>query len=111
LTIEKGYTLASVLLKNKEAISKAWASAPFPYNLAAVASTVAGTAGLASAVSGIMPKGIKQSGYTGNMGASQVAGVVHGQEYVFDAQATKRIGVDNLNAMRRGDKVGGDVQV
>ncbi|MGP5296810.1 phage tail tape measure protein [Psychrobacter faecalis] len=109
--IEKGYTLASVLLKNKEAISKAWASAPFPYNLAAVASTVAGTAGLASAVSGIMPKGFKQGGYTGNMGASQVAGVVHGQEYVFDAQATKRIGVDNLNAMRSGKSVGGDVQV
>jgi len=111
--IEKGYTLASVLLKNKEAISKAWASAPFPYNLAAVASTVAGTAGLASAVSGIMPNGFKQGGYTGNMGASQVAGVVHGQEYVFDAQATKRIGVDNLNAMRRGDspKGGGDVNI
>lgn len=99
--IEKGYTLAKVLLKNKEAIAEAWASAPFPANLAAVATTVAGTAGLASAVSGIMP-GFKTGGYTGNMGASQVAGVVHGQEYVFDAQSTKRIGVDNLNAMRSG---------
>lgn len=112
--IEKGYTLATVLLKNKEAIAKAWASAPFPANLGAVASTVAGTAGLASAISGIMPKGFKQGGYTGNMGASQVAGVVHGQEYVFDAQSTKRIGVDNLNAMRRGDSPkgsGGDVNI
>ena len=110
--IEKGYTLATVLLKNKEAIAKAWASAPFPYNIPAVATTVAGTAGLASAVSGIMPQGFKQGGYTGNMGASQVAGVVHGQEYVFDAQSTKRIGVDNLNAMRSGKApAGGDVSI
>lgn len=108
--IEKGYTLAKVLLKNKEAIAEAWASAPFPANLGAVASTVAGTAGLASAVSGIMP-GFKTGGYTGNMGASQVAGVVHGQEYVFDAQATKRIGVDNLNAMRSGKAPAGDVSI
>lgn len=110
--IEKGYTLAKVLLKNKEAIAEAWASAPFPANLGAVASTVAGTAGLASAVSGIMP-GFKTGGYTGNMGVNQIAGAVHGQEYVFDAQATKRIGVDNLNAMRRGEspKGGGDVNI
>src|SRR5699024_12069445 len=85
---------------------KAWASAAFPYNLPAVATVAAQTGLLATAV-----KGFKQGGYTGNMGSSQVAGVVHGQEYVFDAQSTKRIGVDNLNAMRRGDKVGGDVQV
>ena len=104
--VEKAYTLASVLLKNKEAISKAWASAAFPYNLPAVAAAVAGTAGIASAVQGIMPQGFKQGGYTGNMGASQVAGVVHGQEYVFDAQSTKRIGVDNLNAMRSGKAMG-----
>ena len=103
--IEKSYTLATVLLKNKEAIAKAWSSAPFPYNIPAVATTVAGTAGLASAVSGIMP-GFKQGGYTGNMGVNQVAGAVHGQEYVFDAQATKRIGVDNLNAMRSGKSTG-----
>lgn len=109
--IEKGYTLAKVLLKNKEAIAEAWASAPFPYNLAAVASTVAGTAGLASAVSGIMPKGFKQGGYTGNMGVNQVAGAVHGQEYVFDAQSTKRIGVDNLNAMRSGKAANDETNV
>ena len=65
-----------------------------------------------SSIKGITA-GFKQGGYTGNMGASQVAGVVHGQEYVFDAQSTKRIGVDNLNAMRRGDspKGGGDVNI
>lgn len=38
-------------------------------------------------------------GYTGNMSPSQPAGVVHGQEYVLNANATRRIGIDTLNAM------------
>ena len=109
--IEKGIALARTLLAAKTAMALAWASAPFPYNIAAVATAAVQTGALSAAVSAISPKGFKAGGYTGNMGASQVAGVVHGQEYVFDAQSTKNIGVDNLNAMRRGDKVGGDVQV
>lgn len=106
--VEKYFALKRILVENKVALAKAWASASFPYNLPAVATVAAQTGLLATAV-----KGFKAGGYTGNMGASQVAGVVHGQEYVFDAQATKRIGVDNLNAMRRGDspKGGGDVNI
>lgn len=104
--VEKYFALKRILVENKVALAKAWASASFPYNLPAVATVAAQTGLLATAV-----KGFKAGGYTGNGGASQVAGVVHGQEYVFDAQSTKRIGVDNLNAMRRGDKVGGDVNI
>ena len=48
-------------------------------------------------------------GYTGNVGTSQIAGVVHGQEYVLNAKATKRIGVDNLNRLNNGDGIGGNV--
>lgn len=95
--VEKYFALKRILVENKVALAKAWASAAFPYNIPAVAIVAAQTGLLATAV-----KGFKQGGYTGNMGASQVAGVVHGQEYVFDAQSTKRIGVDNLNAMRSG---------
>jgi tape measure domain-containing protein len=40
-----------------------------------------------------------EGGYTGDGSRSGVAGVVHGQEYVLNADATRRIGVDNLNAM------------
>ena len=36
-----------------------------------------------------------RKGYTGNMGVDDVAGVVHGKEYVFDAAATSRIGINN----------------
>ena len=100
--VEKGLALARVLLASKTALALAWASAPFPYNLGAVAIAAAETGVIQAAVGAINPKGFKAGGYTGNMGVNQVAGAVHGQEYVFDAQSTKRIGVDNLNAMRSG---------
>lgn len=108
--VEKAFAFSRIFLENKVALAKAYASAPFPYNLVAVGKTLMTSGVLTAAIDTFTPKGFKAGGYTGNMGASQVAGVVHGQEYVFDAQSTKRIGVDNLNAMRSG-KVGGDVQV
>ncbi|WP_226781833.1 phage tail tip lysozyme [Oceaniglobus trochenteri] len=46
--------------------------------------------------------GFASGGPTGGSDPSRVAGVVHEQEYVFDAKATARIGVANLDAMRRG---------
>lgn len=49
--------------------------------------------------------GFSSGGYTGNMGRSDVAGVVHGQEYVLNAAATKRVGVDTLNAINSGQSL------
>lgn len=46
--------------------------------------------------------GFRKGGYTGDGGVDDVAGVVHGKEFVFDAAATARIGVSNLEAMRAG---------
>ncbi|MFV5310422.1 tape measure protein [Acinetobacter baumannii] len=46
--------------------------------------------------------GFSSGGYTGDMGRGDVAGVVHGQEYVLNAAATKRVGVDTLNAINSG---------
>ncbi|MBO2552586.1 tape measure protein [Shewanella algae] len=47
-------------------------------------------------------QGFKTGGYTGSVGVNDVAGLVHGREFVFDHQATSRIGVDNLEALRTG---------
>lgn len=104
--IEKGYALYKTFLANKTAIATAWASAPFPYNIPAVAKATLETGLLQSAIESFTPKGFKTGGYTGNVGTSQVAGVVHGQEYVLNANATKRIGVDNLNRLNRGENIG-----
>lgn len=51
--------------------------------------------------------GFADGGYTGAGGKYQPAGVVHAGEYVFDANATKRIGVGNLEAMRRAAQMPG----
>ncbi|MEO4131963.1 hypothetical protein [Acinetobacter pittii] len=49
--------------------------------------------------------GFSSGGYTGDMGRGDVAGVVHGQEYVLNAAATKRVGVDTLNAINSGQSL------
>lgn len=53
--------------------------------------------------------GFRKGGYTGNGGVDDVAGVVHGKEFVFDAASTAAIGVDNLEAMRSGRALPGNV--
>ncbi|WP_030538633.1 hypothetical protein [Sphingobium sp. DC-2] len=49
-----------------------------------------------------LPMGFASGGYTGNMPVNHVAGVVHGQEFVFDADAVRRIGRGQLEAIRSG---------
>lgn len=104
--IEKGYALYSAFLSEKVALSKAWASAPFPQNLVAVSKVALESSSIIGAITAFAPKGFSTGGYTGNMGVNDIAGVVHGKEYVLNAAATKRIGVDNLNAMNKGASIG-----
>lgn len=59
---QKAYSIASVLLSSGEAIGKAWASAPFPLNLGAVATTVAQTGALQALVSGVQLAGMAHDG-------------------------------------------------
>ncbi len=66
--------------------------------MAGITATAALTEGLALA----SVAGFEQGGYTGNVGTKEIAGVVHGREYVFDAASTDRIGVGNLEAIRNG---------
>ncbi|MBT0725161.1 phage tail tape measure protein [Rosenbergiella sp. S61] len=51
---------------------------------------------------GVNLPGFSDGGFTGSMDPSQVAGIVHGKEFVFDAASTSRIGVGTLEAMRSG---------
>ncbi|MTH95179.1 hypothetical protein E1297_04175, partial [Roseibium sp. RKSG952] len=48
--------------------------------------------------------GFSGGGYTGDGGKYEPAGVVHRGEYVFSKQATKRIGVGNLEDLHRRGK-------
>ena len=47
-------------------------------------------------------KGFKEGGYTGPGGVNEVVGVVHGQEFVVDAENTKRIGVGDFGGRLHG---------
>ncbi len=59
--------------------------------------------GLASAAATALKlPGFRVGGPTGGSDPDRVAGLVHEREYVFDARATARIGVDNLEALRQG---------
>ena len=53
--MEKGLALQRIFLESKVALSKAWSSAAFPYNLPAVAMAALETGALASAVQTITP--------------------------------------------------------
>ncbi|MDO5632201.1 MAG: hypothetical protein Q4G22_10225 [Paracoccus sp. (in: a-proteobacteria)] len=68
-----------------------------------------GMGGLATAI------GFSDGGFTGTGGILEPAGIVHRGEYVFSADAVKRIGVRNLEAMHsaasRGYAQGGPVGI
>lgn len=62
------------------------------------ASSGGGGGGLLGGLLGGIGKifGFRSGGYTGSGATGRAAGIVHGQEYVFNARATKKIGVGNL---------------
>lgn len=61
--MQKAFSLASVIMSSTDAIGKAWASAPFPANIPAVAMTVAETGVLKAALGAVsMPSGMAHDG-------------------------------------------------
>lgn len=64
----------------------------------------------AASIKSVNMQGFKSGGYTGNYGTSEVAGVVHGKEYVLNAEATKRVGINTLNAINNGGTIQAEKQ-
>ncbi|KAB0489639.1 phage tail tape measure protein [Pseudomonas vancouverensis] len=71
---------------------------------AAMATALSITSPLAAAVgmTAMAGAGFMEGGYTGNGRRDEIAGPVHRGEYVFDAEATARIGVGKLEALSDG---------
>lgn len=99
---EKAFTLTSILLSKSMAIAKAYATGGFGGAVMSFFNSGAAQA----VVQALVPKGFAIGGYTGNGNVNDVAGLVHGQEYVMNARATREIGIPALNAMNNGYKVG-----
>ena len=111
-TAQKAFAIAQSAMAIQQGIAQAFAL-PFPLNLAAAATVAAQTASIVSNIKAIRAEGFKDGGYTGNGGVNDVAGVVHGQEYVLNAEATKRVGRGTLDALNNGGTLesGGGVNV
>lgn len=105
--IGKAAAIANAIINTYQSATGAYASlASIPYvgpALGAAAAAAAIAAGMAN-VAQIRSQqtGFMQGGYTGSVAKDEVAGVVHGQEFVMDAATTARIGVANLEALRSG---------
>ncbi|QHJ84025.1 MAG: hypothetical protein [Caudoviricetes sp.] len=102
--VSKAFSIAQASLNMYTAISQVMAdpSALTIYQkLADYATVAASMATITSGIASVSAAGFQSGGYTGNGGVSDIAGVVHGQEFVMDAAATKRIGVSNLESIRR----------
>lgn len=91
------------------ATATAWAPAAALVSLASFGANsvpamagITATAALSEGLALASVAGFEQGGYTGNVGTKEIAGVVHGREFVFDAASTDRIGVGNLEAIRNG---------
>ncbi|QBZ71756.1 hypothetical protein [Pseudomonas phage KP1] len=118
--VGKAAAIAQAMINTYQSATAAYSSmASIPYvgpALGAAAAAAAIAAGLANVqqIRSQNTAGFMSGGYTGNMATNEVAGVVHGKEYVMDASTTNRIGVDNLAALqsgaasvqRNGDNVG-----
>ncbi|MBR7725602.1 tape measure protein [Acinetobacter nosocomialis] len=103
--MQQAMSIASALVSTHLAAAQVMAD-PSALTLAQKTSYAAMITGLGYANVGLIAAqtiaGFSSGGYTGNMGRGDVAGVVHGQEYVLNAAATKRVGVDTLNAINSG---------
>jgi tape measure domain-containing protein len=105
--VGKAAAISQAIINTYQSATSAYAAmAGIPYvgpALGAAAAAAAVAAGMAN-VSAIRSQsvGFMTGGYTGDMARTQVAGVVHGQEFVMNASATQRIGRDNLEALQNG---------
>lgn len=105
LALEKAAAIARSTIAIQSALALA-ANNPFPLNLVHMATVAAQTASIVGNIKSVAD-GFYTGGYTGNIGTREVAGVVHGQEYVLNAQATKRVGRGTLDALNNGGTLGG----
>lgn len=119
-SIQASQTAASVAAASTTAM--AWAPAAAMVSLATMGANAAPAAGgillttgmssaLAAAAGGL--QGFEAGGYTGDVGRKQIAGVVHGREFVMNAAATaaNRPALEAMNAGVSPNKGGGSINV
>lgn len=99
--IGRAAAIAQATMDGYVAIQKAWASAPYPYDIPAVIAV-----GVATAANIAKIAGFEQGGYTGDGATNAVSGVVHGREFVVNADGTSKNRAA-LEAMNSGATLSG----
>lgn len=96
--ISKAMAIAEATMNIATAISKAPADMPWYLSLPVMATIAAQGATILNTIQSV--KGYESGGYTGDAGTSDVAGVVHGQEFVVNAEGTRnnRAMLEAMNA-------------
>lgn len=104
-SVQKGFNLASAIMNGYTAISAAWASAPFPYNLPAVAMATMETGVLQAAISAVSPVGMAHDGID-NI-PKEGTWLLDKGERVVDS----RTNADLKDYLAKGGGSGGDVNI
>jgi hypothetical protein len=104
--VEKGITIARASLALYANVAQAM-KVGFPQNIPLIAAAFAQGAVIVGAIKGITAPqggsgGYMSGGYTGDGGRSEVSGVVHGQEFVVNAEGTARATASLLEAINSG---------
>lgn len=102
--IQKGAALFSTAMNSYTAISAAWASAPFPYNMPAVGIATLETGLLQAAVSALSPQGYATGGLITGPGTGTSDDIpirASNGEFMMRYAATQKIGIADLNYMNR----------
>ncbi len=98
--IGKAAAIAQATIDGITAVQAALRGPPGPpWSFAIAATTAVMTAANVAKIAGV---GFQAGGYTGMGADNEVAGAVHRNEYVMNAQATRRIGIPALEAMASG---------
>jgi tape measure domain-containing protein len=98
IAVQRAFTVASLTLSIADGISKAIALG-FPQNIPVIAAVTAQGAQAFSLIG--QAAGFQKGGHTGGGADTDVAGVVHRNEYVVDAPTTRYYGLDVLEALRK----------
>lgn len=99
-------TTAATSAATATTVASAWATAAALVSAATFGANVAaGGAALTAFMASTKALSLfKRGGYTGNVGVNEVAGIVHGQEFVVNAQATKQY-LPLLTAINSGTRI------
>jgi phage-related minor tail protein len=105
---QKAFAIASSVIAIQNAIAQA-SAAPFPSNLAAMATVAAETANIVSSIAAVSA-GFSSGGYTGDGGKYEPAGIVHRGEFVLNQTDVRNMGgvagIERLRALAGGNSRG-----